>query len=49
MHTVVASLCTGRELGVKPWPVECIQMEVIGESIESWKWRYPVFEIKRAA
>ena len=47
MHTVVASLCTGCELCVKPCPVECIRMEAIPENIESWKWRYPVFEIKR--
>ena len=47
MHTVVASLCTGCELCVTPCPVECIRMETIAENIESWKWRYPVFEIKR--
>ena len=47
MHTVVASLCTGCELCVKPCPVECIRMETIAVNIESWKWRYPVFEIKR--
>ena len=47
MHTVVASLCTGCELCVNPCPVECIRMETIAENIESWKWRYPVFEIKR--
>lgn len=49
MHTVVASLCTGCELCVKPCPVECIRMEAIAENIESWKWRHPVFEIKRVA
>ena len=51
MHMVVESLCTGCELCVKPCPVECIRMEVVGESIETWKRRYPVFElkIKRAA
>ena len=47
MHTVVASLCTGCELCVNPCPVECIRMETIAENIESWKWRYPVFEINR--
>lgn len=46
MHTVVGSLCTGCELCVAPCPVECIHMEMIGESIQTWKWRYPVFEIK---
>ena len=49
MHTIVAPLCTGCELCVSPCPVECIRMEVIGESLENWKWRYPIFEIKRAS
>ena len=51
MHTVVESLCTGCELCVKPCPVECIRMEAVGESIETWKRRYPVFQlkVKRAA
>ena len=48
MHTIVASLCTGCELCVKPCPVECIRMEPIAEKIDSWKWKYPVFEIKPA-
>ena len=46
MHTIVASLCTGCELCIKPCPVECITMEVIPESIDNWKWKYPVVEIK---
>jgi electron transport complex protein RnfB len=29
--------------------VECIHMEVISESLDNWKWRYPVVEIKRVA
>ena len=49
MHTVVASLCTGCELCVSPCPVECIRMDVITENLETWKWRYPIFEIKRVA
>ena len=46
MHTIVEPLCTGCELCVKPCPVECITMEVIPESIDNWKWKYPVIEIK---
>ena len=49
MHTIVESLCTGCELCIKPCPVECIRMETIPESIDNWKWKYPVIEIKRVA
>ena len=49
MHTIVGSLCTGCELCLKPCPVECISMKVIEETIDSWKWKYPVVEIKRVA
>ena len=49
MHTIVEALCTGCELCIKPCPVECIRMEVIGENIDSWKWKYPLVEIKRVA
>ncbi len=46
MHTVVAELCTGCELCVAPCPVDCIHMEPVTETIENWKWKYPVAEIK---
>ena len=49
MHTIVASECTGCELCLAPCPVDCISMEPIAETVENWKWRYPVIEIKRAA
>ncbi len=49
MHTVVAALCTGCELCVTPCPVECIHMQVVEETIDTWKWRYPVFAIQRVA
>jgi electron transport complex protein RnfB len=49
MHTVVAALCTGCELCMKPCPVECIHMQILPEKIDHWKWKYPVFEMKRAA
>ena len=48
MHTIVAALCTGCELCLKPCPVECIRMETTTENIDSWKWKYPVIEIKRS-
>ena len=49
MHTIVADECTGCELCVAPCPVECIRMETIEESIQTWKWKYPVIDIKRVA
>jgi electron transport complex protein RnfB len=45
MHTVIASQCTGCELCLEPCPVDCIIMMPIPESVESWKWKYPVFDL----
>ena len=49
MHTVVDPLCTGCELCVAPCPVDCISMQTIPETVETWKWRYPVFKLEKAA
>jgi electron transport complex protein RnfB len=49
MHTVIVSECTGCELCVAPCPVDCISMQPIRESVDNWKWRYPVIEIKRVS
>lgn len=49
MHTIVAKMCTGCELCVAPCPVECIRMEAIPETIETYKWKYPVIEIRKVA
>ena len=49
MHTVVASQCTGCELCLPPCPVDCIAMVPIGESVATWKWKYPTFAVRRAA
>jgi electron transport complex protein RnfB len=49
MHTVVDPLCTGCELCVAPCPVDCITMEPVPETVETWKWRYPVFKLEKAA
>ena len=46
MHTIIAQQCTGCELCLPPCPVECIRMDVITENIDTWKWKYPVVEIK---
>ncbi|WP_079435831.1 electron transport complex subunit RsxB [Zoogloea sp. LCSB751] len=49
LHTVVAGECTGCELCIAPCPVDCITMAPIVENIDTWKWRYPVIQIKQAA
>ncbi|OQA31119.1 MAG: Electron transport complex protein rnfB [Betaproteobacteria bacterium ADurb.Bin341] len=48
MHTVVASVCTGCELCLPSCPVECISMQPIPESIDTWKWKYPVVQLQEA-
>lgn len=48
MHTIIAQQCTGCELCLPPCPVECIHMEVIPETLDNWKWKFPVIEIKSA-
>ncbi|MBW7861473.1 MAG: electron transport complex subunit RsxB [Rhodocyclaceae bacterium] len=49
MHTVVENLCTGCELCVAPCPVDCITMEPVRETVENWKWKYPVVELRKVA
>ena len=53
MHTVLESACTGCELCLPPCPVDCISLLEIGETIQTWRWKYPVValavERKRAA
>lgn len=46
MHTIIASECTGCELCIAPCPVDCISMVTIGENVENWKWKYPVYALK---
>jgi Na+-translocating ferredoxin:NAD+ oxidoreductase subunit B len=49
MHTIIAAQCTGCELCLAPCPVNCILMVPIAENVVTWKWRYPVFEVRKAA
>lgn len=49
MHTIIAPLCTGCELCIAPCPVDCITMEPVQETVDTWKWRYPVFQLKERA
>lgn len=49
MHTIIAPLCTGCELCVAPCPVDCISMKTIEETVDTWKWRYPTFQLKPEA
>lgn len=47
MHTIIAPLCTGCELCIAPCPVDCITMVPVPETVETWKWRYPVIPLKQ--
>lgn len=49
MHTVIEPLCTGCELCVAPCPVDCIAMVPLAETVHTWKWKYPVVEMRRVA
>ncbi len=49
MHTIIASECTGCELCVAPCPVDCISMVPLPQTIQGWKWQYPVYMLARAA
>jgi electron transport complex protein RnfB len=49
MHTVIPRLCTGCELCIEPCPVDCITMVPVAETVDTWKWRYPVFALKPQA
>jgi electron transport complex protein RnfB len=46
MHTIVAAQCTGCELCLPPCPVNCIIMNPLPETIDTWKWKYPVIAIE---
>lgn len=46
MHTILASECTGCELCIAPCPVDCISMVEIKPEISTWKWQYPIYQIK---
>ena len=48
MHTIVAPLCTGCDLCVSPCPVDCIAMVPVPETVETWKWKYPVVKLTLA-
>ena len=47
MHIIVSDRCTGCELCVAPCPVDCIHMEVVKEDLNTWKWRYPIYQMKK--
>ncbi|MDA0669886.1 MAG: electron transport complex subunit RsxB [Proteobacteria bacterium] len=47
MHTIIEKECTGCELCLPPCPVDCIDMQVIPETTENWKWKYPIYKIEQ--
>ncbi|MFV5213905.1 electron transport complex subunit RsxB [Azonexus caeni] len=49
LHTILTQQCTGCELCLPPCPVECIHMEVVPETLDNWKWKYPMVSIHPAS
>lgn len=49
MHTVIAQECTGCELCIAPCPVDCITMQPLADNVNTWKWKYPIIELKAAS
>lgn len=47
MHTVIASECTGCELCLAPCPVDCISMPAVEERLTDWKWKHPVYALRK--
>ena len=41
MHTVITAECTGCDLCVEPCPVDCIEMVVVEQGIDDWRWKLP--------
>jgi electron transport complex protein RnfB len=33
-------------LCLPPCPVDCIRMVPLGETVETWKWKYPIVQLK---
>ncbi len=42
MHTILESECTGCELCLEPCPVDCIEMVPVEQTVNTWKWPYPI-------
>ena len=45
MHTIIARECTGCELCIAPCPVDCISMVALPQTIQNWKWQYPIYAL----
>jgi electron transport complex protein RnfB len=45
MHTIIVSACTGCELCLAPCPVDCISMVTLPQTLQNWKWQYPVYPL----
>ena len=45
MHTIIAKECTGCELCIAPCPVDCISMVELPQTVQNWKWQYPVYTL----
>lgn len=47
MHTIIEKECTGCELCLPPCPVDCITMVPIAQTVQNWKWPYPIIPLER--
>ena len=46
--TIDYTKCMFCALCVEPCPVDCITMEVLNETVDTWKWKYPVVPLHPA-
>ena len=49
LAVINADNCTGCESCLEVCPVDCIRMVPVAETVQPWKWNYPVVEIRKAA
>ena len=49
MHTVIESECTGCELCLPPCPVDCIEMVPVKQTLKTWRWPEPQYDVNNQA
>ncbi|MGL5266274.1 MAG: 4Fe-4S binding protein, partial [Plesiomonas shigelloides] len=46
VHTVISDLCTGCDLCVAPCPTDCIEMQPVSVTPDTWKWDLNTIPVK---